>query len=413
MNRTAGGLATLGTPVTLVGGANALTLTSGLINTTPTNLLTLNAASTVTGGGSSVSGGSNASHINGPMAKVTTATTNFTFPVGNAGFLGQIGITPTATTQTTYIARYFRQSAYTVGTAVQNPPLDHVSHMEHWTLDRPTVGGSGGRVTLHWTSYSIVSRLSSQWQELRVARYTGSSTSITPLSINSWENQGPGAGIGTNPIVSPGASYNAGFVTSDLVSGFGPFTLASTIPNNPLPVELLTLKATPTQQGKVNVSWITASEHKASHFLLQHSTDGKHFRTIAQVQATGESVSARSYQFLHTSPASFNYYRLQSVDQDASSRLSAIVTAQLQDAPLPAPLLYPNPGDGKQLFVRTAYAQSVSISITSLVGVEVFRQSLLPQQGLLSLRPNLPQGTYLVCLKEGNISSHFKLIVNQ
>jgi hypothetical protein len=45
--------------------------------------------------------------------------------------------------------------------------------------------------------------------------------------------------------------------------------------------------------------------------------------------------------------------------------------------------------------------------------VEVFRQSLLPQQGLLSLRPNLPQGTYLVSLKEGNISSHFKLIVKQ
>jgi hypothetical protein len=242
MNRTAGGLATLGTPVTLVGGANALTLISGLINTSPTNLLTLNATSTVTGGGSFVSGGSNASHINGPMAKVTTATTNFTFPVGNVGALGQIGITPTATTQTIYIARYFRQSAYTVGGVVQNPPLDHVSHMEHWTLDRPTVGGAGGRVTLHWTSYSIVSQLSSQWQELRVARYTGSSTGNSPLGINIWENQGPGVGMGTNAVVSPGASYNGGFVTSDLVTGFGPFTLASTIPNNPLPVELISSK---------------------------------------------------------------------------------------------------------------------------------------------------------------------------
>jgi hypothetical protein len=418
MNRTANGQLTLGTPVTLVGGADALTLTSGLINTTPTNLLTLDEASTVTGGGSFVSGGSNASHVNGPMAKVTTATTNFTFPVGNAGALGQIGITPTATTQTTYIARYFRQNPIITISDQVTPPLKHISGLEYWTLDRPTVGGAGGRVTLHWTSYSDVAAATGFWQELRVARYTGSSTGITPLGINTWENQGPGAGIGTNAVVSPGASYNGGFVTSDLVGGFGPFTLASTIPNNPLPVQLVSLKATPTPQGKVNVSWITASEHKASHFLLQHSTDGKQFHTIAQVKALGESVSAQSYQFVHDKPAGFNYYRLRSVDQDAASRLSSIVTAQLQGAQLqgaqlPAPLLYPNPGDGKQLFIKTAYPHKVSVSITSLVGVEVFRQSLLPQQGLLSLRTNLPEGTYLVSLKEGNHASHFKLIVRQ
>ncbi|MBD0328034.1 MAG: T9SS type A sorting domain-containing protein [Pyrinomonadaceae bacterium] len=345
------------------------------------------------------------------MAKVTTATTNFTFPVGNAGALGQIGITPNATTQTTYTARYFRQSPISNVSDQVTPPLRHISSLEYWTLDRPS--GSGGRVTLHWTSYSEVAAMTGYWQELRVARFTGSSTSTTPLGINSWENQGPGAGIGTNAVVSPGASYNGGFVTSDLVTGFGPFTLSSTIPNNKLPVELVSLKAAPTPDGKVILNWITASEHKASHFLLQHSTDGKQFHTLAQVQAQGESRSARSYQFVHDKPAPFNYYRLRSVDQDASSRLSSIVTAQLQQGPLPAPLLYPNPGDGKQLFVKTAYPQSVTVSITSIVGIEVFRRSILPQQGLLSLRPNLPEGTYLVSLKEGNHTSHFKLIVKQ
>jgi hypothetical protein len=37
----------------------------------------------------------------------------------------------------------------------------------------------------------------------------------------------------------------------------------------------------------------------------------------------------------------------------------------------------------------------------------------MPQQGLLSLRPDLPQGTYLVSLQEGNITTHVKLIVSQ
>jgi hypothetical protein len=348
------------------------------------------------------------------MAKITNSVNDFIFPVGNVGFLGQIGITPKNSTPTTYVARYVRQSAYTVGTDVEKPTLDHVSYMEYWTLDRTTAGGANGKVTLHWTGYSIVSLLKSHWKELRVARYNGASPSgVTSLGVNQWMNQGPGTGINTNPAVSSGSvsNYNGGYVTSDEVMGFGAFTLASTIPNNPLPVELVSLKASPTQDGKVNVSWITASEGNSSHFLVQHSTDGKHFQTIGRVQAQGENTTALSYQFIHDKPAPFNYYRLSSVDKDASSSLSSIVTAQLQGVALPAPLLYPNPGDGKQFFVKTAYEQSVTVSITSIVGVEVFRQRVVPQQGLLSLRPNLTEGTYLVSLKEGNITSHFKLVV--
>jgi hypothetical protein len=176
---------------------------------------------------------------------------------------------------------------------------------------------------------------------------------------------------------------------------------------------LVSLKATPTQDGQVNVSWITASERNASHFLVQHSTDGKHFRTLGQVQALGETTTAGNYQFLHANPAPLNYYRLRSVDKDASSSLSPMVTAQLQTDLISAPVLYPNPSDGKQLFVTTAYSGKVTVSITSLVGVQVFRQRMLPQQGLLSLRPNLPPGTYLVSLQQGNLTTHLKLIVRQ
>jgi hypothetical protein len=428
MNRASGGKLTLGTPLKLQSGV--LRLDNGIIYTafspvapsTSAPILTLDANSTVTRGGSYVSndtlrgksGGSDLSHVDGPMAKITNSGNSFIFPVGNVGFLGPIGITPSNSTPTTYVARYVRQSAYTIGTDVEKPTLDHVSYMEYWTLDRPTAGGANSSVTLHWTGYSIVSLLQAQWKELRVARYTGASPNgITSLGINQWINEGPGTGINTNPAVSSGSSsgYNGGYVTSNLVSGFGAFTLGSTIPNNPLPVELVSLKATPTPEGKVIVSWITASERNASHFLVQHSIDGQIFRTIAKLQASGESALARSYQFVHSNPARFNYYRLSSVDQDASSRLSSIVTAQLQAGQLPPPLLYPNPSDGKQLFVKTAYPHSVGVSITSIVGVEVFRQLVLPQQGVLSLRPNLPEGTYLVSIQEGSLSSHFKLVV--
>jgi hypothetical protein len=415
MDRKSNGHLTLGTPLNLAGGmgsprtTDALTLTNGLITTSPTALLTLDIAATVTGGSPFVSGGSNPSHVNGPMAKVTTtANTNFTFPVGDQGFLGQIGFAPAAATQTTYVARYIRQSPVTTISDRVDSPLNHISGLEYWTLNGPV--SSGGKVTLHWTTFSDVAA-TPPWTELRVARYNGSTGGITPLGINSWQSEGPATGISS--ALAETFNYTRGYVTSDAVTGLGAFTIGSTNANSPLPVELVSLKASPTQDGKVNLSWITASEHHNSHFLVQHSTDGKLFRTIGQVQAQGESVSVQTYGFVHTSPAPYNYYRLSMVDKDASSSQSSVVTAQLQASALAAPLLYPNPSDGKQLFVKTSYSKKVTVSIISLVGVEVFRQSMLPQQGLLSLRPNLPQGTYLVSLTEGNHTSHVKLIVKQ
>jgi hypothetical protein len=232
MARTFNGQLTLGTPLTLVGGANALTLTSGLVTTTPATLLTLNATSTVAGGSRFKSGGSDGSHINGPMVKVTTDTTNFTFPVGDLGALGEIGISPSNFTQTTFTAKYFRQNPITNISGQIELPLTHISGLEYWALERSS--GSSGRVTLHWTSYSDVAATPGFWQELRVARYTGiTSTGITPLGIADWVNQGPGTTTGTNSVVSPGANYNSGYVTSNVVTTLVPLPWPVRFPTTP------------------------------------------------------------------------------------------------------------------------------------------------------------------------------------
>ncbi|QHT71042.1 hypothetical protein GXP67_32520 [Rhodocytophaga rosea] len=102
MNRSTSGQVTLGTDLLLAGGSNALILTNGIINTTNTNLLTLNESSGVFGSSAYVSGGSDASHINGPIAKMTNTTNHFTFPTGKSGNLGEIGIKPASTSATTF-----------------------------------------------------------------------------------------------------------------------------------------------------------------------------------------------------------------------------------------------------------------------------------------------------------------------
>jgi hypothetical protein len=179
MARASAGSITLGTDLMLVGGSNALTLTNGIINTSNTQILRLDLNSGVTGSSLRKSGGSPVSYVEGPLAKTFDRTvTSFTFPVGNNGLLGEIGMDPTIASNdnstTTFIAQYFRISAYTRGNStISNyvvSPLQHVSRLEHWTMDREA-GNAPGSVTLHWTGNSDVGITDAERSNLRVARF--------------------------------------------------------------------------------------------------------------------------------------------------------------------------------------------------------------------------------------------------
>jgi hypothetical protein len=193
------------------------------------------------------------------------------------------------------------------------------------------------------------------------------------------------------------------------VSAFSPFTLASTIPNNPLPVELLTLKATP-KEASVTVSWITVSEKNTDSFELERSRDGQNFTVIGRLKAQGESSSARSYQYEDQQPAPINYYRLRTLDQNGQSSLSSVVMARLEAKPA-AVELYPNPSDGRTLYLKSPYRGVVRVQITSVVGVVFYQQSLSLLDEPVLLPVSLPPGSYLVSVRCGQLLSQAKLIV--
>jgi hypothetical protein len=386
MNRTVNGQVTLGTPLTLVGGANALTLTSGLINTTVSNLLTLSINSTVTGSSSHVSGGSNSSHINGPMAKATNSTAVFTFPVGNVGYLGEVGIEPRDNTANTFTASYLRQNPYSFG-SVLAPTFHHITKLEYWNLDR--VGSSDAKISLHWTGYSDVGVDINAWKELRVAHYN----STTPI----WENKGPGAGLGTNTVVQAGVSYTKGYLTSDWVNNFSPFTFGTNIINNPLPVTLISFTAS-LQQGKTELTWVTELEENSAYFNIQRSTDGKTYQTIGQVRAGTNSRTVQTYRFTDAAPvAGVNYYRLEPVDKDGRREYSKVEKVELIPAGTYLSLV-PNPSNGADLWLHTNYSGAVQVTIYSITGQRLQSIALTAGQRQVTLTNPLPAGMYLVTL---------------
>ncbi|MEM1215771.1 MAG: T9SS type A sorting domain-containing protein [Bacteroidota bacterium] len=152
-------------------------------------------------------------------------------------------------------------------------------------------------------------------------------------------------GQGTNVTVTGltnGNTYNFRIliVDGDTETRWAITDISSIIP---LPVNLTSLTAKATNQSTV-LNWQTATEQNNSHFLLQHSTDGRQFETIGRVEGKGDSNEAVDYTYTHAKPATgMNYYRLQQFDFDGTNEYFGPVAVRFGTDAGQAVALFPNP----------------------------------------------------------------------
>ena len=168
-----GGNISLSQPVTVNG---ALTLTSGIITTTPVNLLTIGATGSATPA-------TNISFVNGPIAKIfALPMTGFTFPVGKSEcrvskYRCQCTFCPPINLSCQSISGQRHLMERWV------PALSSLSACEYWNLSRTAgAAGTSARVTLSWETGSPcgLGQYVTEQTSLRVAHLTG----------GTWVNEG-------------------------------------------------------------------------------------------------------------------------------------------------------------------------------------------------------------------------------
>ncbi len=179
------------------------TMTDGIIETTATRLLTAGQSVILSGGNT------DASYVNGPMAK--EGNSNFVFPIGDGSKFARLGISDLSSAGT-YLAQYY-EAPYSDLTVV-NPTLDHVSGYEHWTLNRTSGAGDGPFVTFYWEDggQSGIDNLAT----LTTAEYNGTD----------WEDRGQGS-------PAPTILANDAIKSSARFSNFGTCGFGSTDSSNP------------------------------------------------------------------------------------------------------------------------------------------------------------------------------------
>jgi hypothetical protein len=278
---------TLNQPTTV---SKALTLTSGKVYSSSTNILTIN------NGGTS-SPGSSVSFVDGPMKKI--GITAFVFPIGDNNTWARIGISAeTGTTAPTdaFTAQYF-DVAYTTLSPVASPN-SYVSSVEHWILNRTSGTLNNTFVTLYWES-GTRSGINTFSSDLHVARWNGSS----------WQDHGSGTMTGNTSVGS--------VQTSAAVTSFSPFTFASTTASlltNPLPIELINFNGE-CNGNNILLKWTTASENNNDHFTIEKSRDGTNYTEAGIIKGSNNSSSATKYSFMdYNSFYGVSYYRLKQTD---------------------------------------------------------------------------------------------------
>jgi hypothetical protein len=284
-----------------------------------------------------------------------------------------------------YTAEYFKNNPQTVYNNILNPPLNHISQCEYWTLVR-NVGSSPRTVTLSWDTPNSCGVTS--LPDLRIAYFNSAS----------WDDEGNG---GTTGNTSAGT-----IITPAAINTFGPFTLASVTTQNPLPVTLLDFTAT-AQGNDVLLTWTTTAEINNDRFEILSSNSNATtniFEEIGQVKGNGNSTSVHRYSYLDERPSKKGtyYYRLKQVDYDGITAYSNIVGVNFKNGnQLTLIGVVPNPYSDKtsiQMFI--AEPGLLQERIFDVFGRQISSASYPLDKGMFSFDPEesvrLIPGIYLV-----------------
>ncbi len=171
--------------------------------------------------------------------------------------------------------------------------------------------------------------------------------------------------------------------------------------STPVPVKYTSFTAIKQTTSNL-LKWSTASESNNSHFVVQRSTDGKNFESIARVKGNGNSTKIQQYTFTDASAPVVKtvYYRLKQVDFDGRSDVSKTVIILRNIHPNGINSTTPNPFNSKlNIEVNTTTAGMAGIELTDMIGKvqHTSTEILVSGSNTISVNTtNVPDGMYFV-----------------
>ncbi len=138
----------------------------------------------------------------------------------------------------------------------------------------------------------------------------------------------------------------------------------------------------------VLLEWSVAQQKDNAYFIIEHSLDGTHFKSIQKIKGDGNLSQVKKLKYIHTNAnMGVNYYRIKQVDFDGNTNYSNIANAVLSR---PSISIIPNPATN-YLFI-SGIANIDKIEVYNQIGEKLLQLEDSNQIDINSLTP----GIYLV-----------------
>jgi Secretion system C-terminal sorting domain len=348
------------------------TFTNGNITTTITNPIVFTSNGTVTGA-------SDASHVNGYVVKEGTGA--FTYPVGDGTRYQQCAVNLTANgtgMQVKYNTTDAGAGTFTIG-GTEATALIAYNKLEHW--DIAPLSTATGTVTMHWDNYNNAGIVNIS--DLKCAHKVGAN----------WLNEGT-AGTGT---------IGAGSITSNSISSWSPFTLGSVV-NSTLPLRWLNINGNLNTQKQAVINW-QVQETNVANYIVEKSTDGRTFATVGNISSIGNGTN--NYSFTDAQAINgVTYYRIKQIDVDSRFSYSSII--KLSNNQIGSLSIYPNPvTDKATLQFSDNKLLNTTAKLTDMNGRQVSTIAIKNNFEIIDMS-KLPTGIYMLKLADGTVQKIIK-----
>lgn len=249
--------------------------------------------------------------------------------------------------------------------------------------------------------------------DVKLNKYSG------PLNVNAsaLDNcSGAGGSGGTtqhNPTASGVATaystVGSAYYSEFSIPGFSEFWLNGNLSASPLPVELVSFNANCLENGSIDVSWVTATEHNASHYVVDKSVEGTTWATVATVQAAGNSTTTLNYSLNDAErKAGDVYYRLTQYDVDGKNKVYDPISIDCStDITKSTIVTYPNPSSNS-FYVELNAVNAEGFAILSIIDVHgsvVSSRSIEVKKGLTVISVDdltVSPGMYYISVQSEN-----------
>lgn len=158
----------------------------------------------------------------------------------------------------------------------------------------------------------------------------------------------------------------------------------------PLPVNFANVKAYSKGTG-VQLDWSNMTETDVLNYVVERSSNGVDFTTVANVMAKQNDGGKADYGFYDATPAAVNYYRIQSLEGNNTKKYSVIVKVDMKATKADV-VLYPNPVTGNTLSLQATALDKgqYTVRVMSVNGQQILTKSISHAGGAVTTSLELP-----------------------